>query len=257
MYWRLPSHLLEFLTAILDEASRGIFGRLFSPSVGAMVAVVSAALLLQLLSGWGDVGYPSHRPILCVWAISPRNSVLWPSASVRWRESVGTCFGVSGPSTSYPLGSVSSTRLITGDEKWITDDKNVRKKSWSKGKQASQNIAKPVLTRNKLMLRVSCDWKGIINCTTHTVFHSPNNRDLLQKREWGELGAASGCCHRYIEVRDGRLAYTRGYITTHDSAVVKLVTEASQWRKIGGGKGGKGRGALNLRTVSFAGNSER
>ncbi|GBP71778.1 Histone-lysine N-methyltransferase SETMAR [Eumeta japonica] len=45
-------------------------------------------------------------------------------------------------------------RLITGDEKWIANDKNVRKRSWSKGKQAPQIIAKPVLTRNKLMLRV-------------------------------------------------------------------------------------------------------
>ncbi|KAA5661950.1 hypothetical protein F3G62_32070, partial [Pseudomonas aeruginosa] len=42
-----------------------------------------------------------------------------------------------------------------GDEKWITYDKNVRKRSWSKAGQASQTVAKPELTRNKVML---CVW---------------------------------------------------------------------------------------------------
>ncbi|GBP68089.1 Histone-lysine N-methyltransferase SETMAR, partial [Eumeta japonica] len=46
-------------------------------------------------------------------------------------------------------------RFITGDEKWITYDKNVRKRSPSKDKQAPQTIAKPGLTRNKLM---PCIW---------------------------------------------------------------------------------------------------
>ncbi|KAJ0180769.1 hypothetical protein K1T71_004173 [Dendrolimus kikuchii] len=46
-------------------------------------------------------------------------------------------------------------KLITGDEKWITYDKNVRKKSWSKAGQASQSVAKPGLTNNKVML---CVW---------------------------------------------------------------------------------------------------
>ncbi|GBP79287.1 hypothetical protein EVAR_56217_1 [Eumeta japonica] len=43
-------------------------------------------------------------------------------------------------------------RSITGDEKWFTYDKNVRKRSWSKGKQDPQTIAKLGLTCNKLML---------------------------------------------------------------------------------------------------------
>jgi [histone H3]-lysine36 N-dimethyltransferase SETMAR len=54
-------------------------------------------------------------------------------------------------------------KLITGDEKWITYDKNVRKRSWSKAGQASQTVAKPGLTRNKVMLCVWWDWKGIIH----------------------------------------------------------------------------------------------
>ncbi|KAJ0177711.1 hypothetical protein K1T71_006584 [Dendrolimus kikuchii] len=54
-------------------------------------------------------------------------------------------------------------KLITGDEKWITYDKNVRKRSWSKAGQASQTVAIPGLTRNKVMLCVWWDWKGIIH----------------------------------------------------------------------------------------------
>ncbi|KAJ0172464.1 hypothetical protein K1T71_011603 [Dendrolimus kikuchii] len=54
-------------------------------------------------------------------------------------------------------------KLITGDEKWITYDKNVRKRSWSKAGQASQTVAKPGLTRNKVMLCVWWDWEGIIH----------------------------------------------------------------------------------------------
>ncbi|CAH2237545.1 jg9798 [Pararge aegeria aegeria] len=42
-------------------------------------------------------------------------------------------------------------------------DKNVRKRSWSKAGQASQTVAKPGLTYNKVMLCVWWDWKGIIH----------------------------------------------------------------------------------------------
>ena len=52
-------------------------------------------------------------------------------------------------------------RMITGDEKWITYDNNVRKRSWSKPGKASQTVAKPVLTPRKVMLSVWWYWKGI------------------------------------------------------------------------------------------------
>ena len=54
-------------------------------------------------------------------------------------------------------------RMITGDEKWITYDNNVRKRSWSKLGEASQTVAKPVLTSRKVMLNVWWDWKGIVH----------------------------------------------------------------------------------------------
>lgn len=54
-------------------------------------------------------------------------------------------------------------RLITGDEKWVTYENVVRKRSWSKPGEAAQTVAKPGLTPNKVMLSVWWDWKGIVH----------------------------------------------------------------------------------------------
>jgi len=54
-------------------------------------------------------------------------------------------------------------RMITGDEKWIRYDNNVRKRSWSKKDEAPQTIAKPRLTPRKAMLSVWWDCKGIVH----------------------------------------------------------------------------------------------
>ncbi|GBP84856.1 hypothetical protein EVAR_100615_1 [Eumeta japonica] len=55
-----------------------------------------------------------------------------------------------------------AVRLITSDEKWIIYCKEVRKRSWSKGKQAPQTIAKPGLTRKELMPCIWWDWNESI-----------------------------------------------------------------------------------------------
>jgi len=44
--------------------------------------------------------------------------------------------------------------MITGDEKWITYDNPTRKKLWIKKGEKVQAIAKPGLTRKKVMLCV-------------------------------------------------------------------------------------------------------
>ena len=54
-------------------------------------------------------------------------------------------------------------RMITDDEKWITYDNNVHKKKWSEPGEASQTVAKPVLTSRKVMLSIWWDWKGIVH----------------------------------------------------------------------------------------------
>ncbi|GFT12664.1 mariner transposase [Trichonephila clavipes] len=43
-------------------------------------------------------------------------------------------------------------RIVTGDEKWVTYDNNVRKRSWSKRDEAAQTVAKPGLTSRKVLL---------------------------------------------------------------------------------------------------------
>ncbi|GBO99760.1 Histone-lysine N-methyltransferase SETMAR [Eumeta japonica] len=85
-------------------------------------------------------------------------------------------------------------RLATGDEKWIPYNKNVRKKSWSKGKQAPQTIAKPGLTRNKLTMSISSrrtrtlslhytptpeikDWKDIQVCLSSGAIETFHNKE--------------------------------------------------------------------------------
>ncbi|GFX38400.1 histone-lysine N-methyltransferase SETMAR [Trichonephila clavipes] len=52
--------------------------------------------------------------------------------------------------------------MVTGDEKWVTYDNIVRKRSWSKGGEAVQTVAKLGLTTRKVLQCIWWDWKGII-----------------------------------------------------------------------------------------------
>ncbi|GFV63548.1 mariner transposase [Trichonephila clavipes] len=45
-------------------------------------------------------------------------------------------------------------RMVAGDEKWITYDNTVRKRSWSKCGEVAQTVAKPGLTARKVLLRI-------------------------------------------------------------------------------------------------------
>lgn len=53
-------------------------------------------------------------------------------------------------------------QIITGDEKWIRYDNIQRKRSWSKAGNLPQTTSKPGLTKNKVMLSVWWDYKGIV-----------------------------------------------------------------------------------------------
>ncbi|GFX57753.1 histone-lysine N-methyltransferase SETMAR [Trichonephila clavipes] len=46
-------------------------------------------------------------------------------------------------------------RMVTGDEKWVTQDNIVRKRSWSKNSKAAQTVPKLGLTARKVLL---CIW---------------------------------------------------------------------------------------------------
>ena len=54
-------------------------------------------------------------------------------------------------------------RIITGDEKWVKYENIKRKRSWSKAGDPPQSISKPGLTKNKVLLSVWWDWKGIVH----------------------------------------------------------------------------------------------
>ncbi|GFS88599.1 mariner Mos1 transposase [Trichonephila clavipes] len=54
--------------------------------------------------------------------------------------------------------------MVIGDQKWVTYDNTVRKRSWSKGSEDAQAMAKPGLTARKVLLCIWKDWKEIIYC---------------------------------------------------------------------------------------------
>ena len=54
-------------------------------------------------------------------------------------------------------------RIITGDEKWMKYENIKCKRSWSKADDPPQTISKPGLTKNKVLLSVWYDWKGIVH----------------------------------------------------------------------------------------------
>ncbi|GFW98642.1 histone-lysine N-methyltransferase SETMAR [Trichonephila clavipes] len=66
--------------------------------------------------------------------------------------------------------------MVIGDEKWVTYDNTVRKRSWSKRGEAAQTVAKPGLTARKALLCICWNWKGII-CY-----------------EWFPIGQQKRCC---------------------------------------------------------------
>ncbi|XP_025155848.1 histone-lysine N-methyltransferase SETMAR-like [Harpegnathos saltator] len=79
-------------------------------------------------------------------------------------------------------------QMVTGDEKWITYDNIVRKRSWSKRSETAQTVAKPGLTVRKLAIFQKrpelVNRRGI-------VFHQDNARphtSIVTRQKLRELG---------------------------------------------------------------------
>lgn len=100
-------------------------------------------------------------------------------------------------------------RLITGDEKWVRYDNNVRKSSWSKKGQAAQTVAKPGLTSRKVMLCVWWDWRGVVY---HELLQSGQTIDsTLYCQQLTRL-------HHAIKEKRPELANRKGVVFHHDNA---------------------------------------
>ncbi|GFS92738.1 hypothetical protein TNCV_1161561 [Trichonephila clavipes] len=89
--------------------------------------------------------------------------------------------------------------MVTGDEKWITYDDIVRKRSWSKCCEVAQKVAKPGLTSRKSGPEL------MSNHTSHTsnFLHPPmirfrvrSSKCRLQNYQWDTYPteSASGRC---------------------------------------------------------------
>lgn len=110
-------------------------------------------------------------------------------------------------------------RMITGDEKWVTYDNNVRKRSWSKAGERPQTHPKRGLTKRKVMLSVWWDWKGIVHF------------ELLPR---GQTIDSEYYCQQLmrlqqaIEEKRPELANRKGVVFHHDNARphTSLVTKA-------------------------------
>ncbi|KAL0859687.1 hypothetical protein ABMA27_010802 [Loxostege sticticalis] len=88
-------------------------------------------------------------------------------------------------------------------------EENVRKRSWSKAGQAAQTVAKPGLTRNKVMLCVWWDWQGIIHYEL-----LPPGRTIDSELYCGQLMRLK----QEVERKRPELINRRGVVFHHDNA---------------------------------------
>ena len=100
-------------------------------------------------------------------------------------------------------------RIITGDEKWVKYENIKRKRSWSKADDPPQTISKPGLTKNKVLLSVWWDWKGIVHY------------ELLQSGE--TINSVLYCAqldrlNEAIQKERPELAHRKGVVFHHDNA---------------------------------------
>ncbi|GBP14866.1 hypothetical protein EVAR_75450_1 [Eumeta japonica] len=83
----------------------------------------------------------------------PRLAVLkcncWEVIEPKRRQRPRRTITVYSADSGFSLYAIQDK---VSNEKWITYDKNARKRSRPRGKQASHTIAKPQLTRNKLCM---------------------------------------------------------------------------------------------------------
>ncbi|KAJ0177844.1 hypothetical protein K1T71_006717 [Dendrolimus kikuchii] len=89
-------------------------------------------------------------------------------------------------------------KLITGDEKWIMYDKNVRKRSWSKAGQASQTGAKPGCRLSQPVYSMA----AVIYIYTILYLYMANNNNSKDRGSWPQDPTVLTIQHTYINSRN-------------------------------------------------------
>jgi len=116
--------------------------------------------------------------------------------------------------------------IITGDEKWVKYENIKRKRPWSKAGDLPQTISKPGLTKNKILLSVWWDWKGIMHY------------ELLQSGE--TINSVLYCAqldrlNEAIQKERPELAHRKGVVFHHDnSGNTHLWWLRTNWRYLDG-----------------------
>ncbi|GFU65800.1 histone-lysine N-methyltransferase SETMAR-like [Trichonephila clavipes] len=68
--------------------------------------------------------------------------------------------------------------MVTGDEKWVTYDNIVRKRSWSKCGEAAKTVANPGLSARKVLL---CIWWDCLDLALHNFL---SDEKLGSSEDW-------------------------------------------------------------------------
>ncbi|GFY19936.1 mariner Mos1 transposase [Trichonephila clavipes] len=101
-------------------------------------------------------------------------------------------------------------RMVTGNDKWVTYDNIVRKRSWSKCGEATETMDKHRLTAMKILLCIWRDWKGIIYYELLPYGQTLNSSDIYcQQLDYFKLA---------IDQKRSELANRRGVVFHKDSA---------------------------------------
>ncbi|GFT56413.1 histone-lysine N-methyltransferase SETMAR [Trichonephila clavipes] len=108
--------------------------------------------------------------------------------------------------------------MVTGDEKWVTYDNIVRKRSSSKSSEAAETVAKPGLTSKKVLLCILWHWKGIIYYELLTLGQTLNLDIYCQQMDRLKLSIAQK--QPELKNRSGVVIY-QGNARLHTSVLIR------------------------------------
>ncbi|GFS83084.1 uncharacterized protein TNCV_1287021 [Trichonephila clavipes] len=104
--------------------------------------------------------------------------------------------------------------MVTGDDKRITYDNIVRKRSWSKCGEAAQTVTKPGLVTRKVLLCICWDWR--FGLAIHQIDHQARRRFV----EWAQIEiAVVPDFHKRILFSDEAHFWLNGYVNKQNCRI--------------------------------------